>query len=287
MTGKKRLANPSSLLRASGKQQLCVLINIGKEMPTKRAQKESLPPTLSPSQAIPLLQRQYVRADSVASAHFNDPQAGVWLNSTESILNQAFGRPNGEWHPNTKAFMYADSGVSLHVNMSDGEVQRDHALKTQKRKALLQGFIEQLEDLAPPSARTAPDQYVFHSEVERVSGELYRNGHYKQAALEAYIRVIERVKRLSGIADDGDSLVNKAFACDKLTPVIQFNTLATEAEKDEQRGIFYLFKGVVGLRNSKAHSNQLFDDPRRAHEYLALASLLMRLLEIAKVNPIK
>jgi hypothetical protein len=38
------------------------------------------------------------------------------------------------------------------------------------------------------------------------------------------------------------------------------------------------------LRNSKAHSNRLFNDPARGHEYLALASLLMRLLEIAQVN---
>jgi len=48
--------------------------------------------------------------------------------------------------------------------------------------------------------------------------------------------------------------------------------------------LMFLFKGIVGLRNSKAHSNTLFDDPHRAHEYLALASLLLRLLEIAKVN---
>ena len=47
----------------------------------------------------------------------------------------------------------------------------------------------------------------------------------------------------------------------------------------------FLFKGIVGLRNSKAHSNALFNDPSRVHEYLALASLLMRLLEIATVNP--
>ena len=47
----------------------------------------------------------------------------------------------------------------------------------------------------------------------------------------------------------------------------------------------FLFKGIVGLRNSKAHSNTLFNDPSRAHEYLALASLLLRLLEIAAVNP--
>jgi uncharacterized protein (TIGR02391 family) len=253
-------------------------------MVTRKMQQNSVPPTLSPVQAVPLLQRQYERADAVASGHFNDPQVDVWLNSTENILNQTFGQANGEWHPNTRTFMYADSGLSLHMNMSDGEVQRDHALKTQKRKALLKGFIEQLEDLAPPSARIAPDRYTFHSEIERVSGDLYRNGHYKSAALEAYICVIDRVKVVSRIADDGDSLMNKAFACDKQTPVVQFNSLTTESERDEQRGILFLFKGTVGLRNSKAHDNRLFDDPLRAHEYLALASLLMRLLEIAQVN---
>jgi len=83
---------------------------------------------------------------------------------------------------------------------------------------------------------------------------------------------------------DGDSLVNRAFGCENQTPVIQLNTLQTDAERDEQKGIMFLFKGIVGLRNSKAHSNRLFNDPRRAHEYLALARLLMRLLEIASVN---
>ena len=207
-------------------------------------------------------------------------------NSTENIMDQAFGKPNGEWHGNTRAFMYADSGLPLYVNMEDVEIQRDHMLKTRKRKALLEGFIEQLEDLAPPSARTAADEYVFHSEIERVSGDLYRNGHYKSAALEAYIRVIHQVKVVSGINEDGDSLMNKAFAADKQTPVVQFNGLTTESERDEQRGLLFLFKGIVGIRNSKAHDNRLFDDPKRAHEYLALSSLLMRLLEIAKVNPI-
>lgn len=255
-------------------------------MGPRKAQAESIPPSLSPNQAIPLLRRQCERADAIAAAHFNDPQIVVWTNSTENILNQTFGQPNGDRHPNTKAFMYADSGLSIHVNMSDGEIQRDHVARTEVRKALLQGFVEQLEDLAPPSARTAPDRYTFHSEIERVGGDLYRNGHYKSAALESYIRVIRQVRDISRIDDDGDSLMNKAFACDKQTPVIQFNTLQTESERDEQRGIYFLFKGIVGLRNSKAHDNRLFDDPLRAHEYLALASLLMRLLEIARVNPL-
>ncbi len=117
-----------------------------------------------------------------------------------------------------------------------------------------------------------------------MSGQLYRDGHYKQAALEAYIRVIEEVKARSGLNLDGDPLMNQAFGCDNRSPVIQFNSHQTDAQRDEQKGFLFLFKGIVALRNSKAHSNRLFNDPRRAHEYLALASLLMRLLEIANVN---
>jgi len=215
---------------------------------------------------------------------FDDPQTEVWLNSTINILSQTFGKPQGKLHRNTHDFAYAQSGVSLHVNMADGEIQADHEGRTKLRKALLLGFVEQLEDLAPPAAATAREHYIFHPEIERVSGYLYQDGHYKQAALEAYIRVIDEVKTVSGLPDDGDSLMNKAFGADKQTPVIQFNSLSTEPERDEQRGIMYLFKGIVQIRNSKAHSNRLFNDPSRAHEYLALTSLLMRLLEIAQVN---
>ncbi len=254
-------------------------------MPTRRSQKESVPPTLTPAQAIPLLRRQRERADAVAQAKYNDPQDDVWVNSTENILNQAFGLPDGERHPNTRAFMHAD-GLPMYINMPDNQVQQSHVVRTARRKALLDGFIEQLQDLAPPSATTALDQYKFHSEIERVSGELFRSGHFKSAALESYIRVIEQVRIVSKITDDGDSLMNKAFACDKQNPVIQFNSLLTDAERDEQRGFLFIFKGIVGLRNSKAHSNALFDDPLRGHEYLALASLLMRVLEIARVNPL-
>ena len=254
-------------------------------MPSKRSSKESTPPILTPAQAIPLLQRQRDRADTVAEAKYDDPLGDVWVNSTENILNQAFGKPDGEWHHNTRDFIHAD-GLPMYINSPDSYIQKSHEARTARRKALLEGFIEQLRDLAPPGATTALDQYKFHSEIERVSGELFRAGHYKSAALEAYIRVIEQVKVISRVPEDGDSLMNRVFACDKQTPVIQFNGLSTDAEKDEQRGFLFLFKGIVGLRNSKAHSNALFNDPLRGHDYLALASLLMRVLEIAKVNPI-
>jgi uncharacterized protein (TIGR02391 family) len=116
----------------------------------------------------------------------------------------------------------------------------------------------------------------------------YRNGHYRSAALDAYIRVIDEVKSLSGLALDGDKLMNAAFGSSGVNiPIIQFNDLKTEADRDEQTGILYLFKGIVGLRNMKAHSNQMFKDAERGYGYLALSSLLMRLLETAQINPRK
>ncbi len=94
------------------------------------------------------------------------------------------------------------------------------------------------------------DGYEFHPEIEKVSGQLFRNGHYKQAALEAYIRVIDEVKVKSKLDLDGDKLMNRAFGYERQKPLIQFNSLETDAERDEQSGFLYLFKGVVGLRNS-------------------------------------
>src|SRR5216684_5240511 len=207
-----------------------------------------------------------------------------WETTTTNVLHGAFGKPDGEMHPNTYEFASCDSGESMHVNMTSAEVQRHHQLRTKRRKALLESFIEQLEILAPPAAAGSQVQYRFHPEIERVSGQLFRDGHYKQAALEAYIRVIDEVRAKSGLALDGDPLMNHAFGIEGRTPVIQFNSLQTESERDEQKGLMFLYKGIVGLRNSKAHSNRLFNDPSRALEYLALASLLMRLLEIATVN---
>ena len=78
---------------------------------------------------------------------------------------------------------------------------------------------------------------------------------------------------------DGAKAMGRAFDFDRQEPLIKFNDLQSEEEKDEQRGIAFLFKGIVGIRNRKAHENITLSDPYRALEYLALASLLMRLMD--------
>jgi uncharacterized protein (TIGR02391 family) len=251
-------------------------------MPRRGPLGESIPPTLQPHQATILLQRQLAQLEEIMSLHHGDPKIAAWESTTVSILDGAFGKPNGEHEERTREFDRACDHVS-YGGMPDSEYQEYHVEGHKTRRELLRAYIDQLQILAPPSATVAADTYNFHSEIERVSGVLYSQGHYREAALNAYIRVIEEVKTSSGLMnEDGDSLMNRAFGAQNQTPLLRFNSLQTEPERDEQKGLMFLYKGVVALRNSKAHSTRLFNDPRRGHEYLALASLLMRLLEIAQ-----
>lgn len=126
---------------------------------------------------------------------------------------------------------------------------------------------------APAQGTTGP--YRSYTEIERVSGNLFRNGNYAQAALEAYTRVINEVKRRSKWSVDGQCLINQAFAWANTTPLINFSSLDTWVERNEQEAFLFLFKGIASLQAARPSSDRLFSDPAGAHEYLALASFLM------------
>lgn len=256
-------------------------------MAARKTQQETIPPTLSAHQGIRYLLRQIQRLEQhVISLPHNHSDVEGWVSTTRDILNQIFGQPNGAMHIKTSSFLYARSGVESHVLPYGGheDTRRRYLLTQEKRKALLHAYVEQLQGLAPPGVATGADFYMFHSEIDLVSSHLYREGHFAQAVQEASFRVMDEVKRASGISDDGDTLIDKAFGFDEQIPVIQVNSMESESHRECQRGTIHLFKGIAGLCNSKAHCDRLFDDPLRAHEYLALASLLMRMLEIAQIN---
>jgi uncharacterized protein (TIGR02391 family) len=131
-------------------------------------------------------------------------------------------------------------------------------------------------------------EYDLHPKIIKVSMGLFMDGYYSQAIEEAFKRVIKEVKDIvNPIIDanlDGDQLMNRAFGCKNQEPVIKFNDLKSREEKDEQTGIMFLFKGIVFIRHRKAHDNVILKDTDRAFEYLALASLLIRLLGSSNIN---
>ena len=128
--------------------------------------------------------------------------------------------------------------------------------------------------------------YDFHPRIKQVALEQFKNEDFKGAIQNALVEVIHQVKikahhpkNQNGKELDGDDLMNQVFGCDNQVPKIKFNDLETGLDKAEQRGLMHLFKGIVGIRDKKAHLNFIQRDQRNTIEYLALASLLMRLLD--------
>jgi uncharacterized protein (TIGR02391 family) len=141
-------------------------------------------------------------------------------------------------------------------------------------------FNENLEDLGETKggrALKAYDGLELHSEISRASSKLYRDAHYSNA-VEAAVKALNSLVRLrSGLEQDGSSLMERAF--NPSSPVLRFNDLLNQSDKDEQKGFMMLFLGAVsGLRNPRAHSF-IEDDPEMALEFIAFVSLLAKLLD--------
>jgi uncharacterized protein (TIGR02391 family) len=134
---------------------------------------------------------------------------------------------------------------------------------------------ERLEDMAASpagKARRAIEGLDLHREIELAAGKLYRDGHYSSAILEAVKALAEHVRFRSRSDQDGATLMEEVFSPNK--PILKFNDLLDESDKNEQRGFMQLFVGAVtGLRNPRAHKI-IQDDPEEAIEFIAFISLL-------------
>ena len=154
---------------------------------------------------------------------------------------------------------------------------------TSRIKARIELLSERLEDSGETSTARALRAYeglALHSDIERAAEALYRNGHYANA-IEDAVKALNGVVRLrSGLELDGMPLMERVFGPGN--PVLKFNDLQTQSDRDEQKGFMMLFSGAVaGLRNLRAHAF-IQDDPERALEFIAFVSLLAKLLDGAK-----
>src|ERR1019366_2167807 len=94
-------------------------------------------PLLDPVRAIELIRQQLGK--SVETLPFDDPQLYRWWNTTRNVIQEAFGAKH------SNAFEFSSTSPAN----SPGQSQSDHAANIRQRKALLEGFIEQLELFRP------------------------------------------------------------------------------------------------------------------------------------------
>jgi uncharacterized protein (TIGR02391 family) len=110
----------------------------------------------------------------------------------------------------------------------------------------------------------------------------YKDGHLRNAVLDSIIAIFELIRQKTGLSEDGDKLVGKAFSL--TAPYLILNEIDSESGKNEQKGFMQILTGAYqGIRNPNAHSLDNDLTPLEAAQYLVFASLLARQIEEAKV----
>jgi uncharacterized protein (TIGR02391 family) len=130
----------------------------------------------------------------------------------------------------------------------------------------------------PPPATPAPPLSLegLHPTCDCGVWEALPSRRYRQAILDSYIALVQEVKRRTGLAADNTPLMQTAFS-------VKSPRLVVGEDDDEQLGFMWLFTGaVMGIRNPKAHRLVPQNDPQRALEWLAFASVLFRVLDDAR-----
>jgi uncharacterized protein (TIGR02391 family) len=133
---------------------------------------------------------------------------------------------------------------------------------------------------APEADEHPFDARNIHGSLPVRVKELFDNGHYAEATLEAFKFVDNCVGTLAPGTRSGQARMLEAFRKD--APPIALTPMATESDRDEQEGYRFLFAGsMVGVRNPRAHDHSVVDSPDACLDHLSLASLLLRRLDQA------
>jgi uncharacterized protein (TIGR02391 family) len=186
-----------------------------------------------------------------------------------------------------KEFWWAEGEPALTQDWTTGDFETYHIeMGEQRLRAFGVSFLRTDLDKMIPVPASKGDALLrayqgleLHPDIARAASKLYQDRHYANA-VEAAVKALNNLVRLrSGLEVDGVTLMERAFSTKN--PILKFNDLSTESDRDEQRGFMMMFSGAVaGLRNPRAHGF-IHDDPERALEFIAYVSLLAKLLDEA------
>ena len=144
--------------------------------------------------------------------------------------------------------------------------------------------ISDAESAADQLRKKLIDRGVHHDVLKFCRAELVE-GNYFHAVLEAAKSVAQKIRDKTGLTADGGELIDQAFGIGKKQyPVLAFNSLVTDSEQSEHRGLMNLMKGFFGtFRNPTAHAPRIAwkITEQDALDMMTVASLLHRRIDEA------
>lgn len=121
-----------------------------------------------------------------------------------------------------------------------------------------------------------------HAQIFRYCTPELLSNNYFHSVFEASKGLFQRIRDLSGLSTDGNTLIEQVFSSN---PVLIINNYQTKQEKDEHTGFCNLLKGLCGMfRNPEAHQPKIFwdIDEQDALEILGIISYCHRRLDKAR-----
>lgn len=128
--------------------------------------------------------------------------------------------------------------------------------------------------------------FYIHPLIQKSSKKLFEDGHFANAAEDAFIEINDRAKKLFSIikpnvpVPDGEAAMTTVFSSNN--PLIEFCDRSTTTGQNKQKGFMQMLAGAMSaLRNPKAHSNAEQISEAEAFRRLATASMLMYAIDDA------
>lgn len=110
----------------------------------------------------------------------------------------------------------------------------------------------------------------------------YANSNYSGAILDAMHMLTETIRNKTGLEGDGASLVGQAFGGEN--PKIQLNKLQTDSEKNIQKGIQDILKGLyTAIRNPRSH-DKMNDGKVDADAIIVFIDYMLNVIDKSKLS---
>lgn len=110
----------------------------------------------------------------------------------------------------------------------------------------------------------------------------YESENYTGAILDAIFKLTDVIRNKTGLEGDGASLIGQAFGGEN--PRIKLNKLQTDSEKDIQRGIQEILRGIyTGIRNPRSH-DAMKDNQLTCDSIIVFINYLLQMIDKSKLS---
>lgn len=110
----------------------------------------------------------------------------------------------------------------------------------------------------------------------------YDSENYAGAILDSIFKLTDTIRNKTGLEGDGSGLIGQAFGGDN--PRIKLNKLQTDSEKDIQKGIQEILRGIyTAIRNPRSH-DVIRDTKSDADAIIIFIDYLLALIEKSKLS---